>query len=368
MVVWLSLALAVAQAEPKPEPAADVTTTESTETDSESGFSLQLAADGFYMVDWNTPVVPNATAALPHRAFDFTNGFALAFGAIDIAYSSEKLGATLEFRFGEGANRLIGNTDPVFSVLKQAYATWKPLPCLTLDLGQFDTIYGAEVANSWDNLNYTRGALYYLMQPFYHTGLRAGWAPSDMLSITLLVVNGTNNPIDSGQTPHVGLQAGLSFGDPLNLVVGWYGGAASSGFGAASNADEGDFENFFDLVITSTLGPVSLVGNVDVYLGGDRSGNPLYYGFSLAAGMPIVDTFAVALRGEYLGDPDLFISGAYESLVTGTLTFDYTPLDLLVIRLDNRIEVASDPVFPADGSPKDIWFASTLGVVVHASI
>ena len=36
---------------------------------------------------------------------------------------------------------------------------------ITLDFGKFDTIYGAEVAESQDNINYTRGVLYWFGQP-----------------------------------------------------------------------------------------------------------------------------------------------------------------------------------------------------------
>ena len=52
---------------------------------------------------------------------------------------------------------------------------------LTIDVGLFDTIYGAEVADSWVNFNYTRSPLNYLMQPFYHLGVRATYEVSDRL-------------------------------------------------------------------------------------------------------------------------------------------------------------------------------------------
>ena len=39
-----------------------------------------------------------------------------------------------------------------------------------LDLGKFDTPYGAEVAESHLNMNYTRGLLY-ASQPVFHTSI-----------------------------------------------------------------------------------------------------------------------------------------------------------------------------------------------------
>ena len=47
------------------------------------------------------------------------------------------------------------------------------------------------MAESWQNMNYTRGALYFAMQPFWHTGLRGSYQVSDSLGLTALVVNGT---------------------------------------------------------------------------------------------------------------------------------------------------------------------------------
>lgn len=346
-----------------------------------------VAVDGFYLVDWNFPDNPADVAAetVAHRAFDHTSGFALAFAILDLAYEGENFGATLNFRYGEGANRLLGaDGDPVFQTLKQAFVTWSPTETLSFDFGQFDTIYGAEVADSWQNLNYTRGALYFLMQPFYHTGLRVGIQASDQVALTFLLVNGTNNTIDDGMSPHIGAQVSLSPSDSFFAAIGYYGGAPSSGFGiGAGDADpEESFEHFFDLVINASLGPVSLVGNADLYISSpdtiaannQEPGTSIYWGVSLAAGMPFSETFSAAIRGELLGDPDRFFGATYESLATGTITLDYHPSPHVIIRLDNRIEIADEGTFvgsdyvPDNPSTlSDTWFATTLGVVVTAS-
>ena len=331
-------------------------------------FSGNAAVDMFYLADWNAPSDPTATGSLPHRAFDFTGGFALAFAALDINYEGDDVGVTLNLRYGEGANRLIGNADnPVFATLKQAFATWRPREDLTLDVGQFDTIYGAEVADSWQNLNYTRGALYYLMQPFYHTGLRVGYEASETVGLTFLVVNGTNNQVDFNQSPHLGAQLSLAPSDAFSTALGYYTGAGSSGFGGGRPSYDGDWEHFFDWVVNSSIGMVNLVGNADLYVGGD-DGTDLYWGASLAAGLDVTDQFNPALRFEFLHDPDRFISGAYDYLTTTTLTLDYQPMPHLIIRLDNRFEYAESKVFAAsEGKMWDTWFSSVLGFVVTAA-
>ncbi len=330
----------------------------------EPKLSSSFFVDSFYMADWNSPSAPDATSAVPHRAFDFTNGFALAFAGANLNYQVKDVGVTLDLRFGEGANRLIGNPDnPVFSVLKQAYVTWSPSSRLSFDAGQFDTIYGAEVADSWENANYTRGALYYLMQPFYHTGFRGNVSLSDSSSATFMVVNGTNNQIDNNQSPHVGAQYGYSPSDSFGVTAGYYTGAGSSGFGTTDATSDKNWEHFFDVVANMQTGAVRWVGNADYYISGDAN-SPTYWGASLAAITPVTSKWDLSGRVEYLSDPDLFISGAYKDLMTATGTLGFHPSEQIVIRLDSRVERADAAVFAQGTDMSRTWFASTLGVAV----
>lgn len=335
--------------------------------------SLNVFGDAYYMADWNMPDSRTAPQDVGHRAFDSQAGFGLAFGGLDVRYAGDQFGVTLDLRFGPGASRLLGNSDPVFSVLKQAYVSWTPNETVSFDLGQFDTIYGAEVADSWRNLNYTRGALYYLMQPFYHTGLRAKVTLSDRIGLTGMLVNGTNNPVNGALAPHLGLQASLAITDGTFLAVGWYGGPGSQGFGDDTDpTSSDDWEQFFDVVFTANAGIVSFVGNVDAYVSGPDSGvnedRSVYWGASAAVGIRPIEQFGVAVRGELLQDPDVFI-GNTEFLGTGTLTLDYRPIPNVILRLDNRVEVADSRIFTNGDGPAEskTWFATTLGVVVTSN-
>ena len=333
-------------------------------------FKVHAFADAHYLADWLLPDVPTANA-LKHRAFTPSQGFGFAFAGLDVRYATEHFGATLDLRFGQGAARLIGSDSPALGNVKQAFASWMPIEGLQLDIGQFDTLYGAEVADSWRNLNYTRGALYYLMQPFYHVGLRGSYQLSERLGLTAMVVNGTNNPVDNDISPHVGLRLALGLPGGIRMAIGYYAGAGSSGFGDASDpTTSDDWEHLGDLVIGGEWGPVSLVFNGDVYASGPDSGlngRSMYWGSSLTLGFEIVDELRVALRGELLYDPDQYIGDGWDTLSTGTLTFDVRPIANLIIRLDNRIEHANTEVFTEGGDPmpgNTTWFASVLGVVV----
>jgi hypothetical protein len=365
---------------PEEEPASPAEVPEE-ETHWYDDLSAGIFVDTFYLANWNHPSEPAAYSfvggdvagdRIPHRAYDFANGFGLAFAGLDVAYEGEKVGARISLREGGGAQILIGNPNPVMAALWQAYVTWSPTDSLSFDMGQFGTIYGAEVAESWLDLNYTRGALYYLMQPFYHTGIRATYQATDTVGLKFMVVNGTNTSLgqlgfgdDDNLSPHVGGQLALTPSDRTALYIGYYTGAGSSGFGGGVPTNDGDWEHFVDVVWNGNFGDLTLVGNFDFYA--HPASDAIYWGISGQAGYRFIEQFGLAARVEFLHNPDDFITPFYEWLTTATVTLDYRPVENLVIRLDNRVEVASDAIYGTSNiaSPRTTSVASILGVVAH---
>jgi hypothetical protein len=326
-----------------------------------------------------------ATSGYPHEAYVQAEGFALAFAGLDVAYSGEKFGATISMRFGPGVKRFYAADVGPFGIdyITQAYVTWKPLSKLTLDFGQFNTIYGAEVAESWRNVNYSRGGLYYAMQPFWHTGLRANIALHDKFALNALVVNGVNNAFETNKAPSLGLQALLTANENFFLAVGYLGSLYPRA-GA-----ENYFHNFIDVVSTVTVGDFKLVLNADVNLykpkGADSQN---WWGVSVAPAYSFVSWFGAGLRYEYLSDSANYLFGmtkkgqtmpdgmggeaavaaAKANLQTITATLDFKPIPdsaALVLRPEFRYELASDQYFEDnDKLPTDKFWALMLGVVV----
>ncbi len=333
-----------------------------TQTEAETpwweGFSVEVFADARYVWDWNSPDAPEETGTVAHRAFEGSTGFGLSFLGIDASYSYKSVGATAGLRFGASTPRLLGDVALIENV-KQAYLTFRPIDEIELDLGQFDTIYGAEVAESFKNFNYTRGALYFLMQPFYHTGLRASVKLGGQFTLKGLVVNGVNNPIDNNFSPDLGLQIVWSPG-PVEIYLGYLG---------AAQPDGETFANFVDLLVTSRLEDLELSFNADLGLA-DPEGDGArgkYYGASLAARYTFVYWLAAAIRGELLRDQDGVFYGTETKLATATATLEISPLQTrnIIFRLDNRFEKASADIFPKGGGRmSNLWFSTVFGVVV----
>ena len=346
-------------------------------------------ADAYYMVDWNRPEVGVAAQRVGHRAYDASSGFNVAFAGLDLAYAGENVGAVIQLRYGQGADRLLigtgfGAISPTSNLkgyfgLKQAFVSFLPTEGLQIDLGQFDTIYGAEVSESYLNVNYSRSALYYLMQPFYHTGLRLTYAPSDTMTIKGIVVNGINNGIENNFSPMVGAQLVVAPSDTFQLYAGY---ATGSSFGtgiadptAPADRSDADWLHYFDVVANLQLGDFRLIGNADFWLtpdGGD--GFDFAGGVSVAGQYAITDQFALAARVDFLVSADAFFLQAYDNLVTATLTADYRPVDNLTIRLEHRFEWADADVF-SEGNldaggvmgQQAFWNATTLSMVVHTN-
>jgi hypothetical protein len=355
---------------------------------------IGMFADSYYMVDWNRPQNPNAAASTPHRAYAQTNGFALSFLGLDAVYEEKTFGATASLRFGPSVPRFLGpaiststtvtqdaagNTTAsttadgtaVFGLenVVQAFGTWKPVEQLSLDFGQFGTIYGAEVGESYKNFNYTRGALYYLMQPFYHQGLRASLKLGEKVTVNGMVVNGVNKPIDNNKTPHVGIQLAFAPSDNFSATLGYLGAVEAKGE---------TFAHFADLIVTASAGDFSAILNAD--FGQSKAEDDTkhsFYGASLAARYAFFPAFAGAIRGEYLRDPDSIfytdITGSNYgsvSLMTATGTLEFLPIPKrknVVIRVEHRFEQANNPIFYGKGDTdktKKNFMATILGLVV----
>lgn len=314
------------------------------------------------------PVVENG--ATTPASLGSRNGFGLSVVGLDASFDTGTVGATAFLRFGPSmpiyyaADMGVAGIDSIMG----GYLTIKPVPELTIDAGYFGTIYGAEVLENYLNLTYTRGALYYAMQPFYHFGAKAAYAINDTLEVRAMVVNGANNIADENESPALGLQLVLNdIGGVLDLNLG--------GFYETGDDSTWGIETFFDVVAALTLGDFTLLANFDYNInrGIDGADDTSNWGVMATAAYAVTPEIGLAVRGEYLADPDNAIwtpaLGADDftdsfNLVTLTGTLDIKPFPHLIIRPEFRYEMASDDIYAdGDGAPTDGWFTAVLGLI-----
>lgn len=424
LLVLLATGLASAQSEvPEPPPP--------TEPWYEQ-IQLRAFVDAYYQQNLAFP--KPQTYKPPTRYFDGQQGFGLAWVGFDAAFAPEPVGATVSLRFGPLAKlHAVGANEPNaentdldngLEWVKQAYVSWKPDGAdgvFTLDFGKFDTFVGAEVDDSQDNFNYTRGLIFTYAQPRWHAGLRATAELLPELSLTAMAVNGSDRTFDNNVGKTFGLQAVINPSESFAASIGWIGGPEQSdstsvacsagtaydpGTGGCSpstdaeartyvvdrgGANEFDaWRHLFDVVLTlQPTETLAFVANGVYGMEGVRPEDEFaedtdtdiqrWYGGALLARMQLSHVWAVAARGEYLADKDgralrLMLPGDEHvhdaKLASATLTIEARASENLILRWENRGDFVldADPtkkIFQEDvrdGSQR--LFTSTLGVVV----
>jgi hypothetical protein len=377
--------------------------------------------DGYASVNWNFPRPASPTAlggGNQFRAFDTTQGFALHWVGVDASFAPQPIGGTVSLRFGPGAALYSGAAESAIGLqnVKQAFVSWKPSERVVLDFGKFDQPYGAEVADSQGNLSYTRGLVFWYLQPLYFTGVRATFALGESVEWKLLAVNGWNASADVNLAKSLGTQLNFKPSGDVLVSLGYLVGAeqpnyttcaadttydtatrscAASPGSPGALVDRGGADkrlrHLVDFVVDVSPTPaLRFLANAD--WGAEKVYDPAtaeettvtYWGASLAGRYAFASSFYAALRGEYLADEDGFATlGAYTAptgrevkLASGTLTLGYSPTDHIVLKLDQRMDRSLGK--DANGDVDELFqkkirdtaagqMTTTLGVVVKTN-
>ncbi len=339
--------------------------------------SFGVFADAYYSANFLLPA--SQPFANFGRAYDQENGFGLAWAGLEAAYSGEKAGATLSLRLGQGPSQGWGDANvPGSQFVKQAFVTWKPHERVAIDFGRFDTVFGAEVAESWLNHNYTRGMLYNLMQPFWHTGLKVTIQAHDLVAIKLLAVNGWNTIVDNNIGKSFGFQvAAKTRNEIFAAYVGYLGGPErpdkDPNNGERVLSANKYWRHLIDVVMTVNWKRLSLALNGDYIYDSNlpRYGaSAAWYGVMASASVRLVDWFYIGARGEFLVDADRALSGAAGSAMhtgqtiigTGTGTLDFHPAEKLTIRVEGRYDGSNNDIFLKGAAPQFTKHQATVTV------
>ena len=303
----------------------------------------------------------------------------------DKAVSSDsRVGYHIALGFGQAMNQVNGldfgpgfpnSTTPNFGQnLKEAYLEYMaPVgKGLQINVGKFVTPAGAEVIETKDNWNYTRGLLFAWAIPYTHTGISAKYAFNSKVALTGYLVNGWNN---SSETNPFNGNSGKTTGFSLAITP-------SSKFGIIENYlvgsetpnDNSHYRHLTDTVITfNPTSKLSLMANYD-------------YGhdFGISPSSPVVptavwwsgiagyikyapnDKWAFATRGEWFNDHNGFETLTAQHLSEVTFTLQRMLAGKLMSRLEFRRDMSDQNAFPyRDGSfgPIDHQNTVTLGLV-----
>jgi len=328
--------------------------------------TLSGFVDMYYMYNANQP----ATRSSGFRSFDaLSNQFALNLVELVVDKTPEvtnsRTGYHIALGYGQAINAINGSDPGGLSFdqyLKEAYFSYlAPVgKGLQVDFGKFVTPAGAEVIETKDNFNYSRGLLFSYAIPYYHFGMRAKYAFNDKYSLTGFVTNGWNNVVENNTGKTYGMSFGWNPSKKVSIAENYMAGPEQN-----SNSN---WRQLWDTVITySPTSKLTLMANTD-YGRGDRIAavvNPVFWtGVAGYVKYAPTDKYAFATRYEYYNDHDGFTTGTPQHFNGITGTFQRTVASHILTRLEFRRDISNQPSFlKGDNVPVKSQNTATAGLV-----
>ncbi len=337
--------------------------------------SLSGFVDVYYGQNFNNP-----TSRLNNlRFFDgATNQFGLNLVELVVDKAPDaansRTGYHVALGFGQAMNTVNGS-EPQAGLgfdqyLKEAYFSYlAPVgKGLQLDVGKFVTPHGAEVIETKDNWNYSRGLLFTWAIPYYHFGARAKYTFNDKYALSGFFVNGWNNVVDNntGKTYGIGVtwNPNKKFGIGQNYMAG-----------PEQNNINSTWRQLTDTVVTySPTSKLSFIVNGD-YGRGDRFvtdtetgslSHPVYWtGVAGYIKYAFNGSSAFSTRYEYYDDHDGFTTGTLipTHFNEFTTTFERVVAHHIISRFEFRRDMSNQPTFLKGVTPVKDQNTMTAGLV-----
>jgi hypothetical protein len=291
-----------------------------------TGFSQTFTGtiDGYWSYNFNKATV-GGDRVNNFRAFDFrAETFSLNYGELAVDYKPDNVGIHVDFGFGDAANA-VHAAEPagqnLWRHIQQAYVTGTT-GNFTVDFGKFVTPIGAEVIETKDNWNYSRGLLFTLAIPFYHFGGRATYAVNDKVSLAGYVVNGWDNVKDNNTAKSVGFVGTFKPSSKFTLVTNVLVGKE----GTPSLSDE--TRMLFDGILTFNLNDdIAFMANYDFgkdyasdILPGVRGAEQNWQGVAGYAKVKLGEKVTLSNRYEWFDDRQGFRTATPQELQSYTAT------------------------------------------------
>ena len=311
--------------------------------------------DGYY--SYNSNQVDMFTQG---RAFDVRhNSLSLQMARLGLTKANSlesPLGFQLDIGLGETVDRIISVSDAqrneATKHILQAYVSYvAPIgKGLTLDFGKMYTPVGAEVIDTANNFNYSRGWLF-AFGPYYHMGLRAKYAVNDKVAVSGFLFDGWDNMFENNQSRVAGKTAGIQLSlNPTKrfaLTQTYLAGPEAPLANVPDISSRDNWRHIADTVATYLVNDkLSLMGNFVTGSDGDNSGNRgswtgaagyLRYAFN--------DRFAFSPRFEIFHDEKGLRTGTAQTVKGLTLTQEMKLASQLVTRFEYRRDVSNRDFF-----------------------
>jgi Putative beta-barrel porin-2, OmpL-like. bbp2 len=311
--------------------------------------------DGYY--SYNNNKVDMFTQG---RAFDVRhNAFSLQLGKVTLEKKNSvdsRLGFRVDVGFGETVDRIVSVSDSsrndATKHILQAYGSYvAPVGSgLIIDFGKFYTPIGAEVIETKDNFNYSRGWLF-TYGPYYHAGFRAKYAFNDKVAATGFLVNGWDNIFENNQNRNAakttGVQIALTPTKKFALTQTFMAGPEAPLANVPAVSARDNWRQIADTVATVYVtDKFTLLGNFVHGRDGDNSGvRGQWTGFAGYFKYAFSDKAAFSPRFEVLNDKNGLRTGTAQTVKDITLTQEFKLANNFLTRFEYRRDFSNQAFF-----------------------
>jgi hypothetical protein len=358
------------------------------------GATLNYYLDGYYENNFNNPV----GRVNDLRAYDvLSNTFSinqagLVFDLEPDLTVHRRYGFRADLQFGQATATLQGNpaNEPrpeIYRNIFQAYGSYiVPVGSgVHVDVGKWASSLGIEGNYAKDQMNYSR-SWYFDFLPFYHEGVRASYAVNRRLTANYWLVNGTNQtePTNGYKDELFGVvyQPASTVSWTLNSYLGQENPDVTPGTDCSVPlqpglcvapvvpAPDGKLHIIDSYATWQVNSKLELAGEGDYVIQrvwanaapGESSAPSHVDGGVAYAQYQFTARRAVAVRTEYLSDPEALFSGTRQALKEVTGTYKVSLGDNFDVFLEYRHDWSNRPFFGTHNPASPSGDQDTAGI------
>lgn len=294
-----------------------------------------------------------------YRNFDVSDEqFTMSMAEVSVQRAASPVGFRVDLAFGQGIDIAQSGAPGSIANVMQAYVTLVvPVGSgLTVDMGKFVTHCCFETIPAKDNFNYSRSLLFAWSVPYYHLGARAAYSLSSTITLNGYLYDGWNGiPVNSGKT--LGFQGVYAPTSALSFTLNWLGGPA------LPDSVTNKYRNVYE-VIANYAATDKLTLALNWVYGEDHPPGmtTVWRGLAGYVKYALNDVSSFAVRCEKFDDPEGYMTGAIQTLNEGTLTYEYKPFPMIILRGEYRYDWSTVPAFDGSGGKFTRTNQSTLAM------
>lgn len=291
-----------------------------------------------------------------HATFTLSNAVLSVDAAADRFYARVALqtGSTGESYYAPepprpGADGAAAGGPSVFKHVQEAYVGFSLSRDAEVEGGLYLSPIGPESMAIKDTWLWSRSFLFYGL-PFYHSGARLKYRPTDGVTLRAGVLNGWNNVVDNNESPSVSFKATMDLAKDVTLDAHYLGGVERS----PGDPEGPAWRHLFDSYVTfKPLDRLDVVVNGNLGFEPNRLGLAGWAGGALLGRVRVTDRVFLAARGDLVLEKRAY-DGALASapilfptrwLTSQAVALDVRPVRPVSVRLEYRHDASAAPLF-----------------------